>query len=158
MPVFQHHYSITTVHANELIDCVRSEVEKDGGKSVAVVVRDIFGHILATETPHDIKYGSFDFAIRKSHTVLQFNRATAEFRFSRQDDRTWVPNPDGWSDLDVATAMAGNPQFCAWAGGIPIVYGRQGALYTVGALGISNREELEDHDLAERSVGRWIMT
>jgi len=155
-PNIVRHYSISTPEARALLSDVRSEVIHDKGKAVAAVVFDVFGNELCCDSPDDIKSTSLFTARRKAITVLRFNRATAAFRF-KFEGRNWVPaGKDGWSELDITIAIASDPNFCPWAGGVPINCIVDGTNYKVGSLGISNREELEDHELAERSINRWL--
>ena len=153
MPIHDLH-TIDYIEARDLAAAVRDEVSSDGGLPVATAVLDAFGGILIIERPNSsVKAMSADNAIRKAKTVLEFLRATAKFRFKQNVNGEWLPaGGDGWSELDIAIALARDSNFCPWAGGIPLIREIEGGRCLLGALAVSNRDELEDHDLVARAA------
>jgi uncharacterized protein GlcG (DUF336 family) len=140
---------------------VFTKAAEDGGKPVAIIVVDAHANPVWGISMPGTKAPSWDNALAKARTAVKFERDTVEFRFWRlhQDGGDpageWHLNlgTDGWSEHDLAQARHLNSDFCAWAGGSLILNPHDGSI--MGAIGVSNREELEDHELASSRPNGW---
>jgi uncharacterized protein GlcG (DUF336 family) len=140
--------SINYEDAEAIMAHVLAKAAADGGKPVAVCIVDAAGDQILAARQDGVKAPSVPNAHAKAVTAVKFERRTVEFRHELSEG-LWVPSTDSWSELDIANALGINPIFCSWAGGVPI---REPAatVFTriIGGIGVSNREELQDHDLA----------
>lgn len=129
----------------------------DGGKPVACCIVDLSANQLSAACMDGAKAPSIDVAHAKAVTAVRYARATVEFRFKLDPNRKqteWVPaGEDGWDEEDVMNALGLNNVFCSWPGGVPILKPLSSQI--VGALGISNRKELEDHAHAVAAIDAW---
>jgi uncharacterized protein GlcG (DUF336 family) len=131
---------------------VIEQAHTDGLKPVAVCIVDARGEQLSAACMDGVKPPSILTAHAKAVTVVRFQRATVQFCNvqSVTNPELWVPlGLDGWDDEDIANAMKINPTFCSWPGGVP-VFAHPEADIIVGAIGVSNRTAMEDHQLASK--------
>lgn len=143
--------SINYEDAEAIMAHVLAKAAADGGKPVAVCIVDAAGDQILAARQDGVKAPSVLNAHAKAVTAVKFERPTAAFRHKPTSavwQSRWVLTSDAWSELDIAAAMKVNPIFCHWAGGVPIGLSISGSYQVIGGLGVSNREELEDHDLA----------
>jgi uncharacterized protein GlcG (DUF336 family) len=125
----------------------------DGLKPVAICIVDTTGAQLTAVTMDGTKAPSIQTAHDKAVTAVMFERDTIEF-CNRNDGEMWVPAGDlGWSSLDIAAAAKVNAVFVPWGGGALIRSPHDGSI--LGAVGVSNRTEEEDHDLASSRPSGW---
>lgn len=129
------------------------------GKPVAVCVLDARGVQLAALCADGATEGNVRTARAKCVSVLEFQRHTVEFHFEFDSERAcWVPKDIDWPARNVVNASAINPTFSSFAGGVAIreeTFGQplgQGPI--LGAIAVSGRPELEDHDAAWQAIGR----
>jgi uncharacterized protein GlcG (DUF336 family) len=135
--------------------------ENDGLKPVAICIVDIERRVLTSVAMDGTKKPSIDTARDKAITALDFERDTVEFRHVRGMGNRWVPADEvasgeeklGWSEVDIMAAIKVNNVFVPWAGGVLIRSPHDNSI--LGAVGVSNRKELEDHDLAFLRPSGW---
>lgn len=124
----------------------------DGLKPVAICIVDATGTQLCAVKMDGATTPSIKTAHAKAVTAILFQHDTIEFCHTKPNG-TWHPDPHGWDESDILAAMKVNPIFCHWAGGVLIRSPHDGSI--LGAVGVSNRSELEDHELAWRRPAGW---
>ncbi len=125
----------------------------DGLKPVAICIVDATGAQLTAVTMDGTKVPSIQTAHDKAVTAVMFERDTIEFCHRHCGDM-WVPSGDlGWSSVDIAAASKINDIFVPWGGGALIRSPHDDSI--LGAVGVSNRTEEEDHDLASSRPSGW---
>src|SRR5687768_14303021 len=152
MPLFHHQrkaLAMRTCRTIELEEALKLQAHLldvatyDDLKPVAICIVNAFGVQLTAATMPGTKQPSILTAHNKAVTAIQYQMDTMRFRYVRDGD-AWVLDPDGWDQTDIAAACNLNPQFVPWGGGVLI----RKDLEVVGAVGISNRTQEQDHDLA----------
>jgi uncharacterized protein GlcG (DUF336 family) len=143
--------------AMQILDFLLETATADGLKPVAICVVDASGVQLCAATMDGTKSPSIKTAHDKAVTAVNFQRNTIEFCYVEQDG-TWVPaddvvGGDGWSQTDIAAAAKINDIFVPWGGGALILSPHDGSI--LGAVGVSNRTEQEDHELASARPSGW---
>jgi uncharacterized protein GlcG (DUF336 family) len=147
--------TMLTLHdALEIQDHLLYAAESDGLKPVAICIVDIERRVLTSIAMDGTKKPSIDTARDKAITALEFERDTVQFRYKRGEFGQWVPaGNDGWSTVDIMAAVKINNVFVPWAGGALVLSPHDGSI--LGAVGVSNRKELEDHELASSRPSGW---
>lgn len=111
------------------------------GWTVAVVVLDPSGHIVAAARMDGVAPMILDYAADKAFTACLGKPTTAFFeRMS--------------SSPALAMGAANRPRLCAWDGGLPIR--EKGAL--IGAIGVSGAAGSEDVECAEAALAALGLT
>lgn len=155
--------TINLTDARELLDFLLRRAEEDElGKSVAISIVDVTCKQICAAAMDGVKAPSVTNALNKAVTAVLFQRDTVVFENVQYGD-TWAEpvttNPgeptvdDRWSASDLANAGRANPNFCSWAGGALITSERDGSIK--GAVGVSGRSPIEDHDLAALRPSDW---
>jgi uncharacterized protein GlcG (DUF336 family) len=150
----QNLHSIDLNEAQKLTAAIFSAADISSGLgAISVAIIDIQGGLIFGARQPFAAAPTMDSAWNKAKTAWFYQRDTIAFRhsFSRTDNG-WMPAIEGWSDRDVANARAVFPAFCDWAGGVLLKH--EGA--PVGAVGVSGREELEDHELAKLAFAHTL--
>lgn len=124
----------------------------DGLNPVAICIVDATGMQLTAVTMDGTKPPSIKTAADKAYTAAMFARDTIEFCLERRGGM-WVPATDGWDQADLLNGMKINPRFVSWGGGVLVRSPHDGSI--LGAVGVSNRTEQEDHDLASQRPSGW---
>jgi uncharacterized protein GlcG (DUF336 family) len=148
--------SVTLTEAAEIGEYILATAKSDGGKHIAIVIVDVFAEPVWSVSMSRAKAPAWRNAYAKAHTAVKFERDTVKFRFMDPGVAgTWVPATAhaGWSQFDLAQALHLDPLFCGWAGGSLILNPADGSI--MGAVGVSNREELQDHELASLRPSGW---
>lgn len=145
--------SITSDEAREIGEHVLFMQEQLDMGHIAVAVVDAAGDLLFAVRQHAVPAPIMQIAINKAITAVKFGEDTVNFRHKLDDESgEWVPG--GWSDLDVWASMKNCDVFCPWAGGTRI--GDPTDIHTIGGVGVSGLDELEDHELSlQRPSGPW---
>jgi len=145
--------SVTLPEATEIGEYILATANSDGGKHVAIVIVNACAEPVWGVSMPRTKAPSWRNAHAKAYTAVKFERDTVEFRFWSPGDHGRKLDPGGWSEYDLAQAMNLDPLFCAWAGGSLIRSPHDGSI--MGAVGVSNRDELQDHELAALRPSGW---
>lgn len=149
VPILGHH------EARDLDDHLIQVASNDGLGPVAISVIDYRYALKSASTMDGVKMSSIKTAHDKAVTALLFERDTVEFMHTWDESNgIWVPSDEVWTPIDVANACKINPVFVSWAGGSLIRSQKDNSI--VGAVGVSARTELEDHDLASRRPHRFL--
>ena len=106
------------------------------GWSVAVVVVDAGGEILASARMEGVAAQTLDFAADKAFTAATMRRSTPDF-FVRMN-----------STDELRAGLANRPRLITWEGGLPIVY--NGTI--VGGVGVSGALGHEDAECAQAAL------
>ena len=148
--------TLTTLDLEEALalqSYLLSVAHTDGLKPVAICIVDASGTQLTAVTMDGTKTPSIKTAHDKAITAVAFERDTIEFCYVLDGDK-WVPAGDqGWSATDIAAAAKINAVFVPWGGGVLIRSPHDGSI--LGAVGVSNRTEEEDHELASLRPSGW---
>lgn len=144
--------------AMQILDYLLERASGDGLKPVAICIVDTNGVQLCAATMDGTKTPSIKTAHDKAVTAVNFERDTIGFCYFQDADGTWVPAEDvagsnGWSQTDIAAAAKINNVFVPWGGGALILSPHDGSI--LGAVGVSNRTEQEDHELASARPSGW---
>lgn len=110
------------------------------GWSVAVVVADPGGEVLASARMDGVAPATLGFATDKAFTAATMRRSTRDF-FTRMN---------GTDELRVG--LANRPRLITWQGGLPICHEKA----VIGGIGVSGAQGHEDAECAEaalRSLG-----
>ena len=146
--------SIDLADARELGEHIFQKALADGGEPVAIVIVDAHANPVWAISMNGTKPPSWTNAHAKACTAVEFEHNTIDFRFYQGESGMWIPlREKGWSELDLTQAMSLDPRFCGWAGGSPIINEHDRTV--MGGIGVSNREEVEDHDLASSRPSGW---
>ena len=106
------------------------------GWSVAVVVADPGGEVLASARMDGVAPQILGFAADKAFTAAAMRRSTRDF-FTRMN---------GSDDLRIG--LANRPRLITWEGGLPICH--DGAV--IGGIGVSGAQGHEDAECAEAAL------
>jgi uncharacterized protein GlcG (DUF336 family) len=135
---------------NHLLDIANS----DRLNPVAICIVDTTGMMLSAVTMDGTKEPSIATAHNKAVTAVQFQCDTIELCHKLDDNSLWVPDTEGgWTQMDIANAMNINPWFVSWGGGALVRSPHDDAI--LGAIGVSNRTEVQDHELASQRPAGW---
>lgn len=138
--------------ALELQDHLLETADNDGLADVAICIVDARGVQLCATLMDDAEPSTVQTARNKALTALSFERDTVLFHHDEQDGR-WVEVDDKWSAGDLANAHAIHPDFVSWGGGVLVRSPHDGTV--LGAIGVSGRTELQDHELASARPSGW---
>jgi uncharacterized protein GlcG (DUF336 family) len=153
---------LTTADARQLETLVleigegRHSLAGVGGDPVAISIFDATGRRLSSYCPEALRISCISHADNKALTALRFQRDTVMFCHDFPDPGAeWIKDPEKFNDGAVACAAATHPNFCHYAGGllIKVEDGR-----VLGAIGVSGRAELEDHQLGVYALSNFYMT
>jgi uncharacterized protein GlcG (DUF336 family) len=153
--------TIDLADALEIQQHLLNAAQCDGLNPVAICIVDIERRVLTSVAMDGTKKASIDTARDKAITALDFDRNTVEFCHVRGSDERWIPaewvesgeEKLGWSLADILAASKINAVFVPWAGGALIRSAHDDSI--LGAVGVSNRSELEDHNLAVKRPSGW---
>lgn len=145
--------TLTLRDALKLQEFLMARAAADGRKPVAICIVDVRGVQLTAVTMDGTKMPSIKTAHDKAVTAVRFERNTIEFCHVELNG-VWVPAEDGWTATDIAAAAKINDIFVPWGGGALIRSPHDGSI--LGAVGVSNRTEQEDHILASARPSGWI--
>lgn len=106
------------------------------GWSVAVVVVDAGGELLASARMDGVAAPTLSFAADKAFTAAMMRRSTKDF-FARMN-----------STDELRVGLANRPRLITWEGGLPIVH--DGTI--VGGLGVSGAQGHEDAECAQAAL------
>lgn len=141
--------------ALDIQDYLLKVAAEDQLAPVAICIVDATGTLLAAVTMDGTKMPSIKTAHDKAVTAVHFQRDTMEFRYVR-DGGAWrrahTSAGDGWDVHDILAATKINSTFTHWGGGV-LIRSITGSI--VGAIGVSNRTEEEDHNLASKWTDIW---
>ena len=128
--------SISTKAARDILASVIEEAEALK-LSVAVVVTDPHGHVVASARMDGVSPTVLGFAEDKAYTSSNMKRSTEAFaeRMASSDS--------------LKMGLSTRPRLLVWGGGLPIFYNKQ----LVGGLGISGAKDHEDI-----AIGKKILT
>ena len=128
--------SISTKAARDILASVIEEAEALK-LSVAVVVTDLHGHVVASARMDGVSPTVLGFAEDKAYTSSNMKRSTEAFaeRMASSDS--------------LKMGLSTRPRLLVWGGGLPIFYDNQ----LVGGLGISGAKDHEDI-----AIGKKILT
>ena len=128
--------SISTKAARDILASVIEEAEALK-LSVAVVVTDLYGHVVASARMDGVSPTVLGFAEDKAYTSSNMKRSTEAFaeRMASSDS--------------LKMGLSTRPRLLVWGGGLPIFYDNQ----LVGGLGISGAKDHEDI-----AIGKKILT
>lgn len=128
--------SLSTKAARDILASVIEEAEALK-LSVAVVVTDLHGHIVASARMDGVSPTVLGFAEDKAYTAANMKRSTEAFaeRMASSDS--------------LKMGLSTRPRLLVWGGGLPIFYEKQ----LVGGLGISGAKDHEDI-----AIGKKILT
>ncbi len=121
--------------AKDLVDRTVS-FATDNGWTVAAVVVDPSGHVIAAGRMDGVPAPVFDYANDKAYTAGTLGKSTRAF-FERMS-----------SSPDLSMGMINRDRLCAWDGGLPIVEDGQ----LIGGLGVSGAQGHEDIACAEAAL------
>jgi len=130
---------------------------EDGGKPVSITVADALGEQLVVMRMDGASLDSRDISIAKARAAARGKKDTAEILFQRTEERQeWHPrSAEEVTEAENAAASrraAGHTTYVTWAGGACVLrYGK-----VLGAVGISGRDQLDDHELAHKTANRWL--
>lgn len=108
------------------------------GWSVAVVVADAGGEVLASARMDGVAAQILGFAADKAFTAATMRRSTRDF-FARMN-----------STDDLRMGLANRPRLITWEGGLPICHDG----FVVGAIGVSGAQGHEDGECAQVALQR----
>lgn len=141
--------SIDGIDATELSTSIVLTAKEDGLKPISVAVVDAHGHPLEAYRMEGASADSFFIAIAKAETAVRGGRDTVEITYKVEND-DWKPMPAHEHRADDNRRVV-NPGFISWAGGCVIRV--DGAV--AGAVAVSGRDELDDHELASVARKNW---
>lgn len=144
-PVVRTLNSLSLDEAQRILTSILRTAQIDGGKPVSIAVVDAHGDLLAFAHMDGTKGPSRPTAIAKARTAVEFERDTIEICHYHVGGNEWPENPEGWSELDRHNAQAIQPfPVVTWGGGTVVLVDGE----IVGGVGVSNRTQEEDHELA----------
>ena len=148
--------TIGLAEAHEILHHILDVAYNDGLNPVAICVVDATGMQLSAATMDGTKEPSIATAHAKAVTAIKFQRDTMTFCHA-EDQGAWYPastsNGEGWNLSDILAAMKINAVFSHWGGGVLIRSPHDNAI--LGAVGVSNRTEEQDHNLAAKRPSSW---
>lgn len=119
---------------------------------VSICIVDATGRQLRALAMDGAEPSTVQTARNKALTALNFERDTILFHHEERDGR-WVKVDNKWSAGDLANAHAIHPDFVSWGGGVLVRSPHDGTV--LGAVGVSGRTELQDHELASARPSGW---
>lgn len=148
--------SISTKDALELWEHVVRTASNDGGVPVSSAVVDAYGQPLVAQRMDGAPPFTFMVALSKAQEAVQFGKDTIDFAHVWDEkDGKWKSGPADHNRLDDNRRSV-FPNYVSWAGGILIREyspNLDGAI--IGGLGVSARDQLDDHKLAIEALKRW---
>lgn len=144
--------------AFELQAHILSTAESDGGKPVAVCIVDARAAQLTAATMPGVKPPSTLFAHAKAVTAVRYMRNTVlfQFHYDPEADMWLLDEDDGYDAEDLANCRKIDPIFCSWPGGT-LVHSPHAPHDFVAAIGVSNRDPFDDHDLSSQRPAGWTI-
>jgi uncharacterized protein GlcG (DUF336 family) len=130
--------SLSTKSARDIIASVLEEAETLG-LSIAAVVTDPHGHIIASVRMDEVSPTVLGFAEDKAYTSSNTKRSTEAFSERMA------------SSESLKMGLSTRPRLLVWGGGLPIFY--DGKL--VGGLGISGAKDHEDIAIGKSVLARY---
>ena len=130
--------SLSTKSARDIIASVLEEAETLG-LSIAAVVTDPHGHVIASVRMDGVSPTVLGFAEDKAYTSSNTKRSTEAFSERMA------------SSESLKMGLSTRPRLLVWGGGLPIFY--DGKL--VGGLGISGARDHEDIAIGKSVLARY---
>ena len=130
--------SLSTKAARDILASVIGEAEALK-LSVAVVVTDLHGHIVASARMDGVSPTVLGFAEDKAYTSSNMKRSTEAFaeRMASSDS--------------LKMGLSTRPRLLVWGGGLPIFYEK----LLVGGLGISGAKDHEDIAIGKKILAHY---
>lgn len=148
--------ALTETEANRLGQLVEQLSGTNDGKPVSYAIVDVCGDPILAYRIDGASADSFWIALNKAKSAVRAGKDTVEIAHEYVP-RGIDPNEHEWRRRSAHehrfddNRRTVNPAFVSWAGGVVLVMGSG----IVGALAISGRDELDDHDLADRVRDQW---
>lgn len=148
--------AFTETEANRLGQLVEKISDDDGGKPVSYAIVDVCGDPILAYRIDGASADSFWIALNKARTAARSSKDTVEIAHEYAP-RGIDPNKSEWRRRSAHehrfddNHRTVNPTFVSWAGGVVLAV--DGAV--VGALAVSGRDELQDHELAAHVREDW---
>ena len=145
--------ALTETEANRLGQLVEQISREDGGKPVSYAIVDVCGDPILSYRIDGASADSFWIALNKARTAVRAGKDTVEIAHK------WAPRGPS-SEWRMSSAhehrfddnrRTVNPTFVSWAGGVVLAVDSE----IVGALAVSGRDELDDHELAAIVRDAW---
>ena len=149
--------ALTEEEANRLGQLVEEATSEDGGKPVSYAIVDVCGDPLLAYRLDGASADSFWIALNKARTAARSGKDTVEI--AHEYGAKGLGAPEQWHRRSAHehrfddNRRTINPTFVSWAGGV--VLAPTNTTGIVGAVAVSGRDELEDHDLAHLVRRKW---
>lgn len=145
--------ALTETEANRLGQLVEQISGNDGGKPVSYAIVDVCGDPILGYRIDGASADSFWIALNKARTAARSGKDTVEIAHeyaARGPGSEWQRRASHEHRFDDNRRTV-NPTFVSWAGGVVLAVDSRVA----GALAVSGRDELEDHELAAQVREDW---
>jgi uncharacterized protein GlcG (DUF336 family) len=147
--------ALTESEANRLGQLVEQISGDDGGKPVSYAIIDVCSDPILGYRSDGASADSFWIALNKARSAVRAGKDTVEI--AHVFGAKGLGAPEQWHRRSADehrfddNRRTVNPTYVSWAGGVVLAVDSG----LVGALAVSGRDELDDHELAARVRENW---